>query len=198
MDSPSHARWRKENPDKCREYSLRCSRKESSKEKAKAWKAANKDKVLLTAKRWQDAHPEKQRAAMKKWRDNNREYINFKDRERCANDPSYKLARMLRNRLRHVVIRTLQKKAAGTFDLTGCDIRFLMGYLEARFKPGMTWENHGDVWEVDHRIPCASYDMTKASNQCACFHYSNLQPLFVEENRRKHSKIPSTHQPELL
>lgn len=69
-----------------------------------------------------------------------------------------------------------------------------MGYLEARFKLGMKWSNYGKVWEIDHRLPCASFDMTDESHQRSCFHYSNLQPLFVSENRQKHAKLPAVEQ----
>ena len=42
----------------------------------------------------------------------------------------------------------------------------------------MTWENHGEVWEIDHINPCASFDLTDIKQQKQCFHYTNLQPLF--------------------
>jgi hypothetical protein len=51
-------------------------------------------------------------------------------------------------------------------------------YLESQFKPEMTWENHGEVWEIDHIIPCSSFDLTDTEQQKQCFHYSNTQPLF--------------------
>lgn len=90
------------------------------------------------------------------------------------------------------------RRAERTAILVGCDTEFLRGYLEARFEPGMTWKNYGSVWEVDHRIPCASYDMTDPSHQRSAFHYSNLQPLFSRKNRLKSAKMPGIHQAELL
>jgi hypothetical protein len=54
-----------------------------------------------------------------------------------------------------------------------------------RFRPGMTWENYGPVWHVDHIKPCAKFDLTDPDQQRACFHFSNLQPLFADENLRK-------------
>ena len=49
---------------------------------------------------------------------------------------------------------------------------------------GMSWENHGD-WHVDHIRPCCSYDLTIEEEQKKCFHYTNLQPLWAEENLSK-------------
>jgi len=56
--------------------------------------------------------------------------------------------------------------------------------MEGLFKPGMTWENYGE-WQVDHKIPCVNFDLAKESEQYRCFHYSNLQPLWAEDNLRK-------------
>lgn len=42
----------------------------------------------------------------------------------------------------------------------------------------MNWQNWGTVWELDHILPCVSFDLTKLEEQQKCFHYTNLQPLF--------------------
>ncbi len=51
----------------------------------------------------------------------------------------------------------------------------------------MCWEKRN--FEIDHIIPCSSFDLTKDENQKACFHYTNLQPLTKEENMKKSNKI---------
>lgn len=68
--------------------------------------------------------------------------------------------------------------------LIGCSVEFLMGYLEAQFKEGMSWTNRG-LWHVDHIRPCAKFDLTKKEDQARCFHYSNLQPLWAADNLAK-------------
>jgi hypothetical protein len=55
---------------------------------------------------------------------------------------------------------------------------------EAQFLPGMTWENRSE-WHIDHRLPCAAFDLLNPVHQRACFHFSNLQPLWAEDNQRK-------------
>lgn len=72
--------------------------------------------------------------------------------------------------------------------LLGCSLPSLRMWLAAQFQPGMSWENYGLKWEVDHKKPCAVFDLTDPAQQKACFHYTNLQPLFVSDNRRKNAK----------
>ena len=48
----------------------------------------------------------------------------------------------------------------------------------------MTWDNHGQ-WHIDHIKPCAKFDLTDKDQQKACFHYTNLQPLWKEDNLSK-------------
>jgi hypothetical protein len=52
----------------------------------------------------------------------------------------------------------------------------------------MTKENYGK-WHTDHIIPCAAFDLSDPKQQTKCFHYSNIQPLWAEENLRKGAKL---------
>ena len=59
-----------------------------------------------------------------------------------------------------------------------------MGYLDAKFTDGMSWENHGE-WHIDHILPCASFNLLIEDEQRKCFHYTNLQPLWAKDNLSK-------------
>ena len=72
--------------------------------------------------------------------------------------------------------------------LVGCSIDQLKQHLEFQFKPGMTWNNYGK-WHVDHKKPCASFDLSKPSEQRKCFNWKNLQPLWAEENLSKGARL---------
>lgn len=109
------------------------------------------------------------------------------ERERKKRDPAFKLVKTMRSRLVGALTRKNAKKNCRTMDLIGASPSFVMGYLEAKFTEGMTWENHGE-WHIDHIKPCCSFDLTKEEEQRKCFHYSNLQPLWAEENLKKGGK----------
>jgi hypothetical protein len=72
--------------------------------------------------------------------------------------------------------------------LIGCNIEQLKQHLQNQFKLGMSWDNHGK-WHIDHIRPCASFDLSKPEEQRKCFHYTNLQPLWAEENISKKDKV---------
>jgi len=179
--------------ERCRIYTLT-----HPKEKAaynKRWVAQNRDRKRANNARWARRHRGKRAKEARNWRLRNPEKwraVTKRSRQRLT----HKLAAALRARIRSVLHGS--SKSASTLRLLGCDLSFLMGYLEARFKPGMSWSNYGKVWHLDHHIPLASYDLSDLSHQRSAFHYSNLRPLFKSENLSKGAKRPPAHQAELL
>jgi thiol-disulfide isomerase/thioredoxin len=116
----------------------------------------------------------------------NREKIAAYERLRRRKDINYKLKRYLRTRLWQALKGN--PKIVTTMKLIGCSIKQLKNHLEKKFTKGMTFKNYGK-WHIDHIKPCASFDLSKASEQRKCFHYSNLQPLWAKDNLEKHDKI---------
>jgi hypothetical protein len=56
----------------------------------------------------------------------------------------------------------------------------------------MTWANHGE-WHIDHIRPLASFDLRKEDHLVLAFHYTNLQPLWAQENLRKGARYAPEH-----
>jgi len=73
--------------------------------------------------------------------------------------------------------------------LLGCTKEEFKFHLESCFKEGMTWENYGFVWQIDHEKPCAVHNLLDFEERKRCYHYSNLKPLFKEENLKKSYKL---------
>jgi hypothetical protein len=107
---------------------------------------------------------------------------------RLTTDSVYRLTESLRHRLYMVLKAKGIRKTQSAIHLVGCTKPELSIHIENNFKPGMTWENYGPVWHVDHIKPCAKFDLANPSEQKKCFHYSNLQPLFGAENIKKGAK----------
>lgn len=119
-------------------------------------------------------------------------YLNDLERERDS------VSRKQRNRLKKIITVRIKIafraqgviKTKDTTSLIGCPVAFLKSHLENQFLPGMSWENHSKLgWHIDHILPCKSFDLTDPDQQRACFHYSNLQPLWAEDNLRKSAKL---------
>ena len=94
------------------------------------------------------------------------------------------ITNQLRSRIRKAIIVGRGKKAYSSIELLGCTINHCRIHLERQFSEEMSWDNHGE-WHIDHRKPCASFDMTDPDEQKKCFHYTNLQPMWADENISK-------------
>ena len=103
-----------------------------------------------------------------------------------------KLVKALRRRLENSMLRLKAgvSKSKTARELLGCDLDQLRLYLEAQFKPGMNWNNHGyHGWHVDHKTPLAAFALNQPGQAEQAFHFSNLQPLWAKENLEKRDKI---------
>lgn len=131
-----------------------------------------------------NAQPKRQRAA-------------FADRQAELRQAAVKAARRyaqrIQSRLKRVLRRRFQKafRYSGSYSqaiprLTGCSLEALRLHLERLWQPGMSWENYGYWgWHIDHIRPIASFDLEDPEQRVACFHFSNLQPLWQKENFAK-------------
>jgi hypothetical protein len=165
---------------KTKEYCL------NNKEKIKQWRLNNREKQKQYKKEYYLNNKEKIKQKCKQWRLNNkkhiREYYHKYEKERFKIDPNYKLVKLIRNRIKSVLKGIYKSKS--TIKLLGCSIEECWQHLESKFQPGMTRENHG-LWHVDHIRPCALFDLKCPVQQLACFHYTNLQPLWAIDNIKK-------------
>ena len=97
-------------------------------------------------------------------------------------NPNSAISNLLRARLYEAVKG--KTNSASTAELIGCSIRRFIGQLESQFEGGMTLKNHGE-WHIDHRRPCASFNLVNEEEQRMCFHHTNLQPMWAPENLTK-------------
>lgn len=119
----------------------------------------------------------------KVWRSKNKESIRSRIRRYYKTSEKFRMSVILRSRIRSALKRFHTTKKARTFELIGCGLKELKSHLCSLMKDGMTWDKlmSGEI-HVEHKIPCALFDLTKKSHQLACFHFSNLQPMFGHDN----------------
>ena len=168
-----------------------------------AYYAVNKEREKANNQRWIAEHPEEfkalKAASDRAYREANAEALKAKrsspegrakSRERSMTryyaDPQYRLKCILRAVFLQALRLQGVPKKRSVLPLIGCSIEVLIAHLERQFLPGMSWANHSQKgWHIDHRIPCAFFDLTDPEQQRRCFHYTNLQPLWATENQSK-------------
>ena len=119
----------------------------------------------------------------KLWRKNNSSYTT--DRKRV--DPTFKLIKNVRRRLKRFLDINYITKRSQTFDIVGCSPKFLKEYIENKFTEGMTLDKLGKDIHIDHIIPLSSAK-TEEELYKLC-HYTNLQPLWAKDNLVKSNKL---------
>lgn len=144
-----------------------------------------KDKILAAVKKYQSKDPQLKRERFTSWRHRNKEHLNKKQRDRMKVDPKYKLIRYMRTRF-WVALNGIAKSQK-TKDILGCSVEDWKNHLASKFTEGMNWGNYGR-WHVDHIKPCALFDFNDPNQQAECFHYTNTQPLWSEDNLKKNAK----------
>ena len=127
----------------------------------------NKEKIYKREREYYKKH--KKNTNIKRNTDRKRRYFN---------DVSYKLRILIRGRIKSTVQKQGGIRTLSVLEYIKCSLEYFKEYIELKFYPEMTWENHGEIWEIDHIIPCWSFDLTLLEEQEKCFHYTNNQPLF--------------------
>jgi len=164
-----------------REYQLKNS--EKIKEHKKKW-------ALKNSSAYYSINKEKIKKNEKIYALKNKEKTRIRIAKRMKNDPVFKLTSNMRKRLGHFLKRARMRKNNKTFNYVGCTPSELRTYLENKFKPGMTWANNSPKgWHVDHIIPLSRLNKNSSEEDIKKItHYTNLQPLWAEENMRKFNK----------
>jgi len=117
------------------------------------------------------------------------QYSHQYKKNRKKTDPLFKLSHSIRN----LILMSFKKQCRGIYkknerseQILGCTIGEFIIHIESQFTEGMALENHGrgvGNWNIDHIIPISS--ATSRDEIIKLGHYSNLQPLWFEDNMKK-------------
>lgn len=176
-------RWAKENPDKVKQFAEKDkeNRRRRENEKYRTDEAYRAKRLAQSAKHWR-RDPERNSRTAKLWRLKNAGY----DKAKYRTDEMFRLKKCLRGRIKAAYKDHRYARNKSTQELLGCSIDHFKEHIAKQFKPGMSWENHGE-WHIDHVVPLASAK-TEEELRALC-HYTNLQPLWRIENISKGAKL---------
>jgi hypothetical protein len=135
------------------------------------------------AKEYREANKERKKEYNKKRK---KECRNEYQRNKRQTDSLYKMKRNLSTRTYKAFKYKCYSKTSKTQEMLGVDWEVAKVHLERQFTKGMNWDNQGE-WHIDHIIPLASAN-NKEELMKLC-HYTNLQPLWAEDNLSKSDKI---------
>lgn len=124
------------------------------------------------------------------------EFLHFFDKMcstcRTNQQDNYKERNKTASSVRNLIYQSFKRacsskyrKSQKTEDILGCTIVEFMSHLSSLFEEGMTFENHGE-WHIDHKIPLTSAKEEEDIKKLC--HYTNLQPLWSEDNLSKGGK----------
>jgi hypothetical protein len=132
-------------------------------------------------RRWRRENPEKKSAGNKRWNELNKGRLRFLHK-RNRQKPKNKI---LCNAYRRIKQFCPDIKIESAAVLRGCSGAFFHKHIEQQFYSNMTWENYGEVWELDHIKPVCAFDLTFRAARSACANFKNLQPLLIKDNMKK-------------
>lgn len=165
--------------------------KDCARANRKAWYEKNKDKVKEYQANYERENRDQVRERSRVWREKNRDHLLSKRRsyhaERYSNDITYSVNHKVRSMLRRVLKATNKPKDFCTFEKIGYTTDDLIQRMEFQFKDGMSWDNFGE-WEIDHKIPIAVMVGRGEFRPEIINALSNLQPMWMQQNRSKGSR----------
>lgn len=122
------------------------------------------------------------------YQENKKEYIKKTDaykKNRIKTDPAFHLERRMRCRVYCALKNNSLQKEKRVLEYLGCTADFFQKWMTFQLYDGMTLENYGEVWHVDHTKPIASFDLTREEEQRACFSWRNCRPFLAHKNIQK-------------
>jgi len=180
-------KWVGQNKERIQEYGKLYEEKNKEKRKKQHQLAyiLNKERCLENGKIWRKNNPEKARELSRKSGAKLRKTI--KGRLNCIMSSNLRTALKGNKKNRH-----WEKLVQYTVDQ-------LKNHLESNFTDGMSWNNYGTHWEIDHKIPIAvfNFECPDDIDFRLCWSLKNLRPLEKKVNRMKGKKINIQFQPSL-
>lgn len=89
---------------------------------------------------------------------------------------------------------TFQSSGGAVRNFLGADVFTVREWIESNFVEGMTWDNYGKFWVVDHIVPMRCFNIFDEAELVLCWHYKNLMPLLKKDNEKKQGAVFISYQ----
>ena len=161
---------------------------EKYKKVLKKYQSSEKGKKTLANYKQTAEFKKSRKKALKNFQGSEKQKLIYKRYFKTEKGEIAKMWTTLRIRLKNWCGKKNARTRSEMQTIVGCDKKTLRAHLETRFKPGMSWQNHGE-WHIDHIIPLTKFNPKNYKDVLKANHYSNLQPLWAKENLKKSSKF---------
>ncbi|HJQ67891.1 MAG TPA: hypothetical protein VKA70_02900 [Blastocatellia bacterium] len=156
------------------------------------WREKNSDRMKEYDQHYRETHREQRREYNRQWRQNNPHYWRGYQNRRLREDLNYRL----HNYISRAIRKAIKKNRRSAFDILGYMVEELRRRLESLFQPGMSWENYGTEWHIDHITPKSWFkiegpDGVDEYELRVCWSLDNLQPMWGAENLEKNNRYIS-------
>ena len=162
MSSKTRMRQYRQN-DECR--------KKMNNQARERYKNKDKNKLREYNKKYYQKNKESQRRKANEWKKNKKKIDGF-----------YRMKINLSARIRDFL---KNGKSKNTMEIVGLNKHDFRKYIENLFSEGMSWDNYGK-WHLDHKKPI--YLAKNEEDLYKLNHYTNLQPLWAEDNIKKNRR----------
>lgn len=142
----------------------------------------NKELIKERSRNYYKENKEKVKELAKTRAEKNKDKRNKKLNERYHNDVLYRLTVNTRNLISKSIKRNGFSKNSKTREILGCSFEEFKSHIENKFIENMSWENYGE-WHIDHKTPSSWANSEEEIIKLN--HYTNLQPLWAEDNLSK-------------
>lgn len=190
-------KFRDENKDKIalKDKKYREKNKEKISTYQKQYRQDKRKEIALTKKIYREINKETVALREKTWYQSNKNIASI-SRKKRRNTPKGKLETFIRHSLQRMLKSIKENKnidSLRTLEYTPLELK---EHIESQFKDDMTWENHGKIWHIDHKISINYFinnlDIKNISQEelhQIINALENLKPLYIFENLSKGSKI---------
>lgn len=180
------------NQEKIKKYRIEyaSANTEKIRQAQRAYYEANAEAIKARSIKWRRDNPALKAEYNKEWAKANKDkmlgYFRASKAKRRQN-PRHRLHAAIGSQMRNALA---SRKAGRKWEhLVGYTVDDLVAHLEKQFTKGMSWDNYGTKWHVDHIIPQVEFEASVCDNAVReCWALTNLRPLCAKENAAKGSK----------